>query len=98
MPLFLCFQSFGISYLEVGLSLSWEVLCLLRKDHIWIFFGFEKIATIRRKSVHIANVVPGPKPRTGFGGGDTKHCLLLWWYAVGADQAFQEVHCKFFGI
>ncbi len=98
MPLFLCFQSFGISYLEVGLSLSWEVLCLLRKDCIWIFFGFGKIATIRRRGAHIANVLPGPKPRTGFGGGDTKHCLLLWWYAVSADQAFQEVHCKFFGI
>ncbi len=32
-----------------------------------------------------------PRPRTGFGGGDVEHCLLLWWYAVGADQAFQEV-------
>ena len=46
MPLFSCFQSFGISYLEVGLSLSWEVLCLLRKDRIWIFFGIGKIATM----------------------------------------------------
>ncbi len=61
-------------------------------------FGFWKIATIRRRSAHIANVVPGPKPRTGFRGGDVTHCLLLWWYAVGADQAFQEVHCTFFGI
>jgi hypothetical protein len=68
------------------------------KDRIWIFFGFEKIATIRRRGAHIANVVPGPKPRTGFGGRDVKHCLLLWWYAVGTDQAFQEVHCNFFGI
>ncbi len=61
-------------------------------------FGFGKIATIRRRAAHIANVVPWPKPRTGFGGGDVKHCLFLWWYAVGADQAFQEVHCNFFGI
>ena len=38
-------------------------------------------------SQHIANVVPGPMPRTGFGGGDSEHCPLLWWYAVGADQA-----------
>ena len=29
MPLFSCFQSFGVSYLEVGLSLSLEVLCLV---------------------------------------------------------------------
>ncbi len=50
----------------------------------------------RTRGVHIANVVPGPRPRTGFGGEDIKHCLLLWWYAVGADQAFQEV--KMFGI
>jgi hypothetical protein len=49
-----------------------------------------------RRGVHIANVVPRPRPRTGFGGGDIEHCLLLWWYAVGADQAFQEV--KIFGI
>ncbi len=42
MPLFSCFQQFGISYLEVGLSLSWEVLCLLQKDRIWIFFGIRK--------------------------------------------------------
>jgi hypothetical protein len=41
----------------------------------------------RRRGVHITNVVPGPRPRTGFGGGDGKHCPLLWWYAVGADQA-----------
>ncbi len=41
----------------------------------------------RRRGVHIANVVPGPRPRTGFGGGDVEHCPLLWWYAVGADQA-----------
>ncbi len=91
MPLFLCFQSFGFSYLEVGLSHSWEVLCLLRKDCIWIFFGIGRIATIRRRGAHITNIVPGPKPRKGFGGGDVKHCLLFWWYAVGADQAFQEV-------
>ncbi len=45
----------------------------------------------RRRGVHIANVVPGPRPRTGFGGRDVEHCLLLWWYAVGADQAFLEV-------
>ncbi len=43
MPLFSCFQSFGISYLEVGLSLSWEVLCLLRKGCIWIFLELEKL-------------------------------------------------------
>ncbi len=94
MPLFLCFQSFGISYLEVGLSLSWEVLCLLWKDYYVDWF----LSAARRKGVLIANVAPGPKPRTGFGGGDIKHCLLLWWYVVGADQAFQEAHCNFFGI
>ncbi len=41
----------------------------------------------RGRGVHIANVVPGPRPRTGFGGGDVEHCPLLWWYAVGTDQA-----------
>ena len=41
----------------------------------------------RRRGVHIANVVPGPRPRTGFRGGDVEHCPLLWWYAVGTDQA-----------
>ena len=50
----------------------------------------------RRRGVHIANVVPGPRPRTEFGGGDVEHCLLLWWYAVGADQAFLEV--KILGV
>jgi hypothetical protein len=70
MPLFSCFQSFGISYLEVGLSLSWEVLCLVRKDYYvdWI------PSAARRRGVHIANVLPGPRPRTGFRGGDVKHC------------------------
>ncbi len=83
MPWFLCFQSFGISYLEVGLSHSWEVLCLVWKDSYVDWFP----SAARRRGVHIANVVPGPRPRTGFGGGDVEHCLLLWWYAVGADQA-----------
>jgi hypothetical protein len=45
----------------------------------------------RRRGDHIANVVPRPRPRTGFGGRDVEHCLLLWWYAVGTDQAFLEV-------
>ncbi len=36
MPWFLCFQSFGISYLEVCLSLSWEVLCLVWNNSTWI--------------------------------------------------------------
>jgi hypothetical protein len=72
-------------------------------SHIWICFGFGKIATIRRRGAHIANVVPGPRPRTGFGGGDVKHCLLLWWYAVGADQATKLhvwrliFHCRCIG-
>jgi hypothetical protein len=56
-------------------------------SHIWICFGFGKIATIRRRGAHIANFVPRPRPRTGFGGGDVEHCLLLWWYVVGTDQA-----------
>ncbi len=56
--------------------------------------GFPSAA--RRRGVHIVNVVPGSRPRTGFRGGDVEHCLLLWWYAVSADQAFQEV--KIFGI
>jgi hypothetical protein len=59
MPLFLCFQSFGISYLEVGLSLIWEVLCLLQKDRIWIFFGIGKIATME------INKPVGAKFKTG---------------------------------
>ncbi len=50
----------------------------------------------RRRGVHIANVIPRPRPRTGFGGGDVEHCLLLWWYAVGTDQAFLEV--KILGV
>ncbi len=49
--------------------------------------GLVPISYKRRRGVHIANVVPGPRPRTGFGGGDVEHCPLLWWYAVGADQA-----------
>ncbi len=70
---------------------------------IWIFFGFGKIATIRRRGAHIANVVPGPRPRTGFGGGDVEHCLLLWWYAVSTDQAtklhvwYLIFHCQCIG-
>ncbi len=83
MPWFLCFQLFGISYLEVGLSLSWEVLCLVWKDYYVDWFP----SAARRGGVHIPNVVPGPRPRTGFGGGDDEHCPLLWWYAVGTDQA-----------
>ncbi len=63
-----------------GLSLSWTVLCLLRKDYYVDWFP----SVARRRGVHIPNVVPGPRPR---GGGDIKHCPLLWWYAVGADQA-----------
>ncbi len=92
MPLFSCFQSFGVSYLEVCLSLSWEVLCLVRNNYYvdWL------PSAARRRGVHIANIVPGPRPSTGFGGGDVEHCLLLWWYAVGADQAFQEV--KILGV
>jgi hypothetical protein len=43
MPLFLCFQSFGISHLEVGLSLSWEVLCLLRRIISGYFLELEKL-------------------------------------------------------
>ncbi len=87
MPWFLCFQSFGISYLEVSISLSWEVLCLVWKDNYVDWFP----SAARRRGVHIPNVVPRPRPRTGFRGGDVEHCLLLWWYAVGADQAFLEV-------
>ncbi len=41
----------------------------------------------RRRGVHITNVVPEPRPKIEFGGGDIEHCLLLWLYAVGADQA-----------
>ncbi len=92
MPSFLCFQSFGILFLEVGLSLSWEVLCLVWKDYYVDWFP----SAARRRRIHIANVVPGPRPRTGFGGGDVEHCLLLWWYAVRADQAFLEV--KILGV
>ncbi len=83
MPWFSCFQSFGIFYLQVGLSLSWEVLCMVWKDYYVVWFPL----AARRRGVHIANVIPGPRPRTGFGGGDVEHCLLLWWYAVGTDQA-----------
>jgi hypothetical protein len=38
------------------------------------------LVSISRKKMgfHIANVVPGPRPRTGFGGGDIEHCQLLW--------------------
>ncbi len=61
------------------------------------FLDLEKNATIRRRGAHIANVVPGPRPRTGFGGGDIEHCLLLWWYAVGADQATKlHIWCLIF--
>ncbi len=67
----------------LGFSLSWTVLCLLRKDYYEDWFP----SAARGRGVHIANVVPGPRPRTGFGGGDVEHCPLLWWYAVGADQA-----------
>jgi hypothetical protein len=67
----------------LGLSLSWTVLCLMKKDYYVDQFP----SAARRRGVHIANVVPGPRPRTRFGGGDVKHCPLLWWYAVGADQA-----------
>ncbi len=72
-------------------------------SRIWICFGFGKIATIRRRGAHIANVVPGPRPRTGFWGRDVKHCLLLWWYAVGKDQATKLhvwhliFHCRCIG-
>ncbi len=83
MPWFLCFQSFGIFYLEVCLSLSWEVLCLVWNNYYVDWFP----SAARRRGVHIANVVPGPRPRTEFGGGDVEHCPLLWLYAVGADQA-----------
>jgi hypothetical protein len=69
--------------LEVGLSLSSEVLCLLQKDYYVDWF----LSSARRRGVHIANIVQGPRPRTGFGGVDVEHCLLLWWYTVGADQA-----------
>ncbi len=83
MPWFLCFQSFSISYWEVGLSLSWEVLCLVWKDYyIGQFFGLSLSWTVlcllwkdyyvdwfpsaaRRRGIHIANDVPGPRPRTG---------------------------------
>ena len=67
----------------LGLSLSWTVLCLLQKDYYVDWFP----SAARRRCVHIAIVVPGPRPRTGFGGGDVEHCPLPWWYAVGADQA-----------
>ncbi len=74
MPLFSCFQSFGVSYLDVGLSLSWKVLCLVLNNYYVDWFP----SAARRRGVHIANVVPGPRPRTEFGGGDVEHCLLLW--------------------
>ncbi len=58
----------------LGLSLSWTVLCLLQKDYYVDQFP----SAARRRGVHIANVVPGLRPRTGFGGGDVEHCQLLW--------------------
>ncbi len=71
----------ALSILEVGLNLSWEVLCLVWKDYYVDWFSSAAV----RRGVHIANLIPGPRPRTGFGGGDLKHCPLLWWYAVGTD-------------
>jgi hypothetical protein len=47
--------------------------------------GFPSAA--RRRGFHIAKVVPGPRPRTGFGGVDVEHYPLLWWYAVGTDHS-----------
>ncbi len=69
--------------LRWSVSLSWTVLCLLLKDYYVDWFP----SAARRRGVHIANVVPRPRQRTGFGGGDVEHFPLLWWYAVGADQA-----------
>ena len=60
-----------------------EVPCLLQKDYYVDWLS----SAARKRDVHIVNVIPGPRPRTGFGGGDVKHCPLFWWYAVGADQA-----------
>jgi hypothetical protein len=77
---------------------------LWNKYHISGYVSdLEKNATIRRRGAHIANVVPGPRPRTGFGGGDVKYCLLLWWNAVGKDQATKLhvwrliFHCRCIG-
>ncbi len=56
-------------------------------DIVWIW----KNCPIRRRGALIVNIMPGPRPRTEFGGGDVEHCLLLWWYTVGADQA-TKVH------
>jgi hypothetical protein len=70
---------FGISYLEVGLNLSLEVLCLLLMNYyVSQFLGLSWTVccllqkdyyvdwlplVTRRKSVRIVNVLPGPRPR-----------------------------------
>ncbi len=45
----------------LGLSLSWTVLCLLWKDYYMDQF----LLAARRRGVHVANVIPGPRPRQG---------------------------------
>ena len=55
MPWFLCFQSFVISYLEVGLNLSWDVLCLLWMDyHVGKFLGLSwTVCCLLRKDYYV---------------------------------------------